>query len=101
MVNLGKLKQVWEMRKAAKTMQSALSDIVVTGEALRGQVKLTLDGNQKIMKVTIDPALMQPEHQQKVEEGVIAAHQDAHKELQSIMKAKLQSGELKMPDFNM
>lgn len=100
MVKINKLKQVWEMRKAAKTMQSALEDVAVVGEGARGRVKVGLDGNQKVSKVEIDPSLLQPSEQQTVQSGVIDAFQDAQKQLQKIMAEKVRTGELKLPDFN-
>lgn len=101
MVKINKLKQVWEMRKSAKTMQSALSDVAVVGEAKKGLIKVGLDGNQKITRVEIDPSLLSTEHQQEVQEGVADAFHEAQKQIQKIMQEKLRSGELKMPDLQM
>lgn len=100
MVNIGKLKQVWDMRKAAKSMQSSLADVVVTGEALSGQIKISMDGNQKITKVFIDQQLLSSDKQEKIQNGFIDAFNAAQKKVQKIMAEKLRSGELKMPDLN-
>jgi DNA-binding YbaB/EbfC family protein len=100
MVGIGKLKQVLEMRKAAKNMQSALSDVVVVGEAAKGLVKVHMDGNQKITQVEIDPSLLNLDKQTTVQEGIVDAHRKAQRQLQEIMAAKVRSGELKLPDLN-
>jgi len=63
MVNIGKLKQILEMRKAAKKMQKSLGQELVVGEALKGQVKISMDGNQKIVEVHIDPVLLNSDNQ--------------------------------------
>lgn len=100
MVSIGKLRQVMDMRKQAKQVQSSLSDVLVTGEAQGGQIKVSMDGNQKITKVDISPDLLAPEYQEKVQGGIIDAFQDAQKQVQKVMAQKLKSGELKMPDMN-
>jgi len=99
MVKINKLKQVWEMRKAAKSMQSALGDVLVTGEAAGGKIKVGMDGNQKITKVEIDPSLMTPTEQERVQDGIVDAFGEAQKQVQKVMSEKLRSGELKMPDL--
>ncbi|MFO0705187.1 MAG: YbaB/EbfC family nucleoid-associated protein [Candidatus Andersenbacteria bacterium] len=101
MVKINKLKQVWEMRKAAKSMQSALGDVLVVGEAEGGKVKIGMDGNQKITKVEIDPSLLVASEQERVQNGVREAFMEAQKQVQKIMGEKLRSGELKMPDLGM
>ncbi len=101
MVKINKLKQVWEMRKSAKQMQSALSDVLVVGEAAGGKIKVKLDGNQKITSVEIDPSLLTPAEQERVQNGFAEAFADAQKQVQKIMSEKLRSGELKMPDLGM
>jgi len=99
MVKINKLKQVWEMRKTAKKMQSALGEVLVTGEAEHGQVKVSLDGNQKVTGVTIDPDLLTLDAKERLENGLVAAHANAQKQLRDIMAAKLRSGELKLDDL--
>ncbi|MFH0831006.1 MAG: YbaB/EbfC family nucleoid-associated protein [Parcubacteria group bacterium] len=99
MVKINKLKQVWEMRKAAKTMQSALADVAVVGEGARGRIKVGLDGNQKITKVNIDSSLLTAAEQETVQSGVIEAFGGAQKQLQKIMAEKVRTGELKLPDL--
>jgi len=100
MVNIGKLKQVMDMRKAAKKMQKSLGDELVVGEAAGGSIKVSMDGNQKITNVEIADELMSPESKDKVQGGIADAHKDAQKKLQQIMAAKVRAGELELPDFN-
>lgn len=50
-----KLKQFKDIRDRAKTIQSALADERAEGSAGWGKVKITMDGNQKVISVTIDP----------------------------------------------
>jgi DNA-binding YbaB/EbfC family protein len=99
MVSIGKLKQVMEMRKEAKKLQKQLGDELVVGSAMRDQVTVTMDGNQKITHVHIDPSLLSPDNQSRLEGAVGDAVSDAQKKLQQIMAAKLRAGELKIPDL--
>jgi len=101
MVNIGKLKQVWDMRKAAKTMKSALSDILVTGEAVNKQIKVSMDGNQKVTAIDLAPELLKSDNKTVIEQGLVEAQAKAQKKLQEIMAAKVRSGELEIPDLKM
>ncbi|MBU0614107.1 YbaB/EbfC family nucleoid-associated protein [Patescibacteria group bacterium] len=80
-----KLKQIKDLRSQAKTMQSALAEIVIVGKALGGKVMITIDGNQKVQGVKIDEEL----ERSKIEEGVKDALNDATKQLQKEMAAKM------------
>ncbi|MBU1032742.1 MAG: YbaB/EbfC family nucleoid-associated protein [Patescibacteria group bacterium] len=53
-----KLKQIKDVRQKAKSIQSALAEERVEGSAGWGKVKVTIDGNQKVQKVTIDPEVI-------------------------------------------
>ncbi len=99
MVKINKLKQVWEMRKTAKKMQSAMGEILITGKAAHGQVKMSVDGNQKVTNVAIDPAMMVPDNRERLQNAIVDAHENAQKQLRDIMAAKLRSGELKLDDL--
>lgn len=80
-----KLKQIKDLRSQAKEMQSALSEIMVVGQAKGGKVMITIDGNQKVQGVKIDEEL----DRSKVEEGVKDAFNDASKKLQKEMASKM------------
>lgn len=95
MVKLNKLKQIREMMKAKKS----LSAQVVEGQSLGGQIKIRVDGTQAITSLNIDPGLLSPGNQEKIESGIKAAHKDALKQLQKIMVAKVKSGDLQLPDL--
>ena len=53
-----KLKQFKDIRSRAKTIQDALSKEKVEGSAAWGKVKISMDGNQKVMNVAIDSSLL-------------------------------------------
>jgi len=45
-----KLKQFQDVRSRAKQMQKELDDVQIVGEAGWGKVKVTLNGNQRVVK---------------------------------------------------
>jgi DNA-binding protein YbaB len=50
-----KLKDVNEMRKQAKQIELALAAETVTGQSSGGKIKITVDGNQKVLSVEVAP----------------------------------------------
>ncbi|MFC1632996.1 YbaB/EbfC family nucleoid-associated protein [Patescibacteria group bacterium] len=100
MVQIGKLKQIRDMRRQAKDMKSTLSEEVVVGNSLGNKVQVTMDGNQDLTGVNIDPEILSPDNKEKVESAIKQAFADAGKQLKKKMSEKLRSGELEMPDMS-
>jgi DNA-binding protein YbaB len=50
-----KIKDVNEMRKQAKQIERTLAVESVTGSSSGGKVKITMDGNQKVLSVEVAP----------------------------------------------
>lgn len=53
-----KIKDVNEMRKQAKQIELALGAEQVTGSSSGGKIKITMDGNQKVLSVEVDPSVV-------------------------------------------
>lgn len=94
-----KLKQFKDLRSQAKQFQNTLAAERVEGSADWGKVKITLDGNQEVLSVHIDPELLTIEKKAKLESAIKDAIGDATKKLRDLMAKKMRSGELKMPDL--
>lgn len=82
-----KLKQFKDLRDKAKTIQNALATEHAEGTAGWGKVKVEIDGNQKVLSVTIDPGAMNDKT--KLEEMVRDATNDAMQKIQKVMASKL------------
>lgn len=82
-----KLKQFKDIRDKAKTLQSALSQEHAEGTAGWGKVKITIDGNQRVTSVVIDPGAMGDKT--KLEDLVREAANDAMQKIQKVLSAKL------------
>lgn len=93
-----KLKQFKDLRDKAKTLQSVLSEEKAEGSAAWGKVKVEVDGTQKVTRVSIDPSLLAPAEQSKLEAAVKEAANDAQHKVQSKAMAKMKSmGDLGIP----
>jgi len=82
-----KIKAVKELRDSAKQMQNQLDDITAEGTAAWGKVKITINGNQKIVSVEIDDELMGDKS--KLESAIMEAQNDATKKIQKQMASKM------------
>ena len=100
MAMFNKLKEVKDLRSQAKQMKNTLSEVTVTGSAMSGKVKVTMDGNQDVESVEIDKEALKPENQVKLQEAVRDAVNGAVKDVQKMMAKKLRSGEIEMPDMD-
>ena len=55
---MDKLKDINEMRKQAKHMESLLATETVSGKSSGGKIILTIDGNQNIKSVEVSPEIV-------------------------------------------
>ena len=95
-----KLKQIQDLRKKAKELQGNLAQDTVSGESLDGQIKITMDGNQKIQDISIDENILTSENKNMIEKDLVDAFDKAIKNVQGLMSQKLQSGEINLPDLS-
>lgn len=81
-----KLKQINDLRKQAKEMQNALSEVVVVGQSAGGRVMVTVDGNQQAQGVQVTDASDIARLQQDIKDAM----NDASKKLQKELVTKMQ-----------
>jgi len=82
-----KLKQVKDLRSRAKGLQSTLSGESAEGSAGWGKVKVAINGNHEVLKVSIDQEVMGD--RAKLEGMVKDATNDAVKKVQHLITKKL------------
>ena len=80
-----KLKDMQEMRKSAKELQSALSKETIVGTSSNG-FAVTIDGNQNVLKVEIPDSLVHDKLQ--LEKGAKEAFTRALEGLKKLMVSK-------------
>jgi len=71
----GLMQQAQKMQQEMQKAQEELANLVVTGEAAGGLVKVTMTGKHAVQRVEIDPSLL--DDQEMLEDIVAAAINDA------------------------
>ena len=81
------IKAIKNLRDQAKQMQSMLDSVFAEGSAAWGKVKVKINGNQQIISVEIDDALLSDK--QKLQDAIRDAVNDAVKHIQKELAVKM------------
>ena len=82
MTNLGKMmKQAQELQGRMADLQEQLAQLEITGAAGGGMVEVTLNGKGEARKFKIDPAAVNAEDTEMLEDLLLAAFNDAKAKL--------------------
>jgi DNA-binding YbaB/EbfC family protein len=76
-MNFSNVKQALELKKKLDQMQKELAKIVVEADAGHGAVKVSVNGQQKLLSVIISPQAIDPDKVQKLEEWIVKAVNEA------------------------
>jgi len=94
-----KLNQIKDLKSQAKNLQNQLAQESVTVE--KHEVKLTMNGNQKITNLDINSNLLSPDKKNRLEETLKDLHDEAIKKIQRIMAEKMRaSGDFNIPGLS-
>jgi hypothetical protein len=94
------LKNIKDLMAHAKQIKTILDGESAEGSAGFGKVKVVVSGNQEVLKVEIDEALLHDKT--KTEDAVKDATNDALKKIQKIIATKMQqSGQFDLPGLGM
>ena len=96
---LGLMKQAAELKSKMEAMQAELEASEVEGIAGGGLVGVKLNGKGDCKTVRIDESLIKPGEKEILEDLIVAAHADARRKVEALMKDKMQSvaGGLPLP----
>ena len=100
MKNFGNMmKQAQAMQAKMAEAQAKLEAMTVEGASGGGMVKLTLSGKGEMKGLSIDPALIDPEDPEVLEDLIIAEHNDAKAKSEAMMAEEMKSvtGGLQLP----
>lgn len=79
-----KARQLLELRKKQAELQKELSQEIIEVEAGEGAVKIEMDGEQKLQKITISPELLRTQDAARVESLLEEAIKKAISESQKV-----------------
>ncbi len=85
----GQIKDMYKLKQQASELQSMLANETV--EAENKGVKITMNGNQEVLGVVLNPQLSQEEQEKYLRE----TFNDAVKKVQRLMAEKMMSGQIK------
>jgi DNA-binding YbaB/EbfC family protein len=88
---LGLMKQAAELKSKMEAMQAELETSEVEGVAGGGLIAVTLNGKGDLKGVRIDETLVKPGEKEILEDLIVAAHADARRKVEALMKDKMQS----------
>ncbi len=88
-----KMKKLQSMMKQAQEMQARMEAEMQTmrfeASSGGGVVKLAMDGSKKVLEVWIDPAAVDPEDVEILQEMLVAAFNDASRQVDEAMSTRL------------
>ncbi len=98
-MNFSMLKQAQELKSKLDEAQKELSKVTVEADSGKGAVKVTINGQQKILSIKISPAVIDPNKPEHLEELVLKAISEATTKSQKLAAKQLKglTGGLKIP----
>jgi len=96
---MGLMKQAAQLQSKMEALQAELDQIEVEGEAGGGLVSVRLTAKGELKGLKIDDSLLKPGEKEIVEDLLVAAHADARRKAEAVMKEKMQglTGGLPIP----
>ena len=96
---LGLMKQAAELKTKMEAMQAELEASEVEGASGGDMVAVKLNGKGDLKGVRIDESLLKPSEKEILEDLLVAAHADARRKVDALMKEKMQgvAGGLPLP----
>jgi len=80
------MKQAQEMQER---LQREMSDLVVEANSGGGMVTITMNGHKHLQKITIDPEVVSKDDVGMLQDLILAAVNDGHREVDEAMKQKM------------
>ncbi len=98
-MNLSMLKQAQELKAKLDKAQKELSKTIMEADAGKGAVKVTINGQQKILSIKISPEVVDPKKVANLEKLILKAISDATEKSQKEAARQLKglTGGLKIP----
>ena len=97
------MKQMGTLEAQMKNIKSQLSGITATGNAGAGMVEVTVNGEHKVVSISINDIMLSPENKNMIETLVTSAFNDATDKLNIAVEdfSKRQLQNLGLEGFNL
>ena len=98
-MNFSMLKQAQELKSKLEKAQKELGKTIIEADSGKGAVKVTINGQQKILSIKISPKVIDPDKPEQLEELVLKAISEAIAKSQKVAAKQLKglTGGLKIP----
>ena len=98
-MNFSMLKQAQELKARLDKAQKELAKTIIEADAGRGAVKVTINGQQKILSIKISPEVIDPQKAENLERLILKAISEATDKSQKVAAKQLRglTGGLKIP----
>ena len=98
-MNKSMLSQAWELKSKLDKAQEELKNVTVEASSGKGAVKVTVNGQQKILSIKIEPKAIDPDKAEQLEKLVLQAVDEAIAKSQKVAAKQLKglTGGLKIP----
>jgi DNA-binding YbaB/EbfC family protein len=85
----GMLKKAQALQSKMNELQAELKTREIIGSSGQGKVKVTMNGAQDVLKISIDPEVVNPEETDLLEDLVLAALTDARTKVTRLVEEEM------------
>lgn len=85
----GMLKKAQALQSKMNELQAELKTREIIGSSGQGKVKVTMNGAQDVLKISIDPEVVKPEETDLLEDLVLAALNDARTKVTRLVEEEM------------
>ena len=98
-MNFSMINQARELKANLDKAQKELNKTIVEADSGKGAVKVTVNGHQKILSISISPDVIDPKNAKHLEDLVLKAVSEAIAKSQKVASSQLKglTGGLKIP----
>ncbi len=95
------LEQAQKMQKDLERMNDELNVAQFEGSASNGLVKVTINGENKMLECEIDDSILNKDDKDMIQDLIVIAYNNAHEKAENVRNEKLNkaTGGLNLPNF--
>ena len=86
---MGMLKKAQALQGKMNELQAELKTKEIVGSSGQGKVKVTMNGAQDVLKISIDPEVVKPDEADLLEDLVLAAFNDARAKVTRMVEEEM------------